>query len=693
MNEYKRMYAKDNLMRAWRWILSNPDYRYKSYFREAYSAYNMAADENIKYLKYRLKNGIYIIGVPSKVYSPKKSGILRPYTLIPVEDQVVYQAYINIIAEALNDKIKYRHYKTVYSNIYAGKRSIWFYKKWDNGYRALNSAIKALYKQGYMYAASFDLTSFYDSIDHEIIRQFLRILKFDGDFIDGLLEFLKRMSTNTNIIKTNGIPQGPLASGLLSELILSYIDEKAEHKIIKDDVMYFRYVDDIKLMSKNPVKLQKALSILDYYCKQIGLYPQTSKIDIHQIEDVENEIKNISGLDYEVKIDQKQDKVNSTIYKLIKNYQILDETKFKIYLANARSDSRLACKLVGLLPHNVNLIDNIGRYLENYTRKIPAKVFKCIFDYLKSEEVFQYLNSVLVKSIKNKLRPSDYLLLVDFLYKRYKNRSKTKLVPSYKAEILSILIANNKIAYRSIQKLLRDEKDFNVIKSIIGSVTVDIIGEASFIDLLNICLKKDEKDSALIAAYLIIQNNLEIEFSLSGVNQSAQITLKVSNKINRIRPTKSIIPECLNKICETSINFDNFKWRSFFGTQHDIAQQRMLIALAYAKTDITAFVNIMDSFNDLFLYKLSLVDASIGVYQLGNIGGFLNPGSALQSKYPKIDKMCKVIHEKRKESLLSHPVSRKTHKFTNRIEYKFIYMAGVSHELCKWYNLTISCSY
>lgn len=672
LNEAKRMYAKDNLARAWRWILSNPDYRYKSYFREAYSAYNLAADENIKYLRYRLKNGLYVIGVPSKIYSPKKSGILRPYTLIPVEDQIVYQAYINIVAESLTQKIKHRHYKTVFSNIYAGKRNIWFYKKWDKGYRALNSAIKASHKQGYTYTASFDLTSFYDSIDHQIIRHFLLALRFDGDFIDGLLEFLKRMSTNINIMKTNGIPQGPLASGLLSELILSYIDEKAEQKIIKDDVLYFRYVDDIKLMSKDPVKLQKALSILDYYCKQIGLYPQTSKIEIHEIENIENEIKNISVFDYEAKIDIKQNQVNSVIYKLVKNNQILNETKFKIYLANARSDSRLACKLIELLPQNINLIDNIGRYLENYTRKIPAKVFACIFDFLKSEEIFQYLNSVLVKSIKNKLRSSDYLLLVDFLHRRYKNRNKAKLVPSYKAEILSVLIANNKIAYRSIQKLLRDERDFIVIKSIIDSVKIDIIGEASYIDLLKICLKKDEKDSALVAAYLIIHNNLKVEFDLSGVNQSAQTTLKVSNKINRIRPAKSVIPECLRRICGSSIDFDSFKWKKFFGVQHDVAQQRMLIAAAYAKTDITAFVNTIDAFNDLFLHNLAQADTSIGTYQLGNIGGFLNPGSALQNKYPKIDKMCKELHDKRKESLLSHPVSRKTKKFTNKIEYKYI---------------------
>jgi len=33
---------KDNIYRAWRWIRSNPDATYKSYFRDLYSIYAIA---------------------------------------------------------------------------------------------------------------------------------------------------------------------------------------------------------------------------------------------------------------------------------------------------------------------------------------------------------------------------------------------------------------------------------------------------------------------------------------------------------------------------------------------------------------------------------------------------------------------------------------------------------------------------
>ena len=670
------MYNRENLKRAWRWIISNPDYRYKSYFRDFYNSYNLAIDANLNSLKNKLKDQIYTPGLPSKIYAPKKSGILRVYTLLPVEDQIVYQAYVNIIAEAAYEKIRNRYYKTVFSNLYAGKKSIWFYRKWDQGYKSLNRNIKEAYAKGYNFIASFDLTSFYDSIDHQIIRQFLsKMYGFDGDFIDGLVTLLERFSTNIEIFKGNGIPQGPLTSGMLAEIILSYIDTKYDKKLKSEDILYFRYVDDIKLMAKDEIKIKKSLATLDYYCKQIGLYPQSSKIEMHKIENVEDEIKNISIISVEIEQSRKEDNVNHELFSLIKNGHIDNETKFKIYLSNAKHDSRLSLKLIEILPNNLSILENVGRYFDSYDRKISLKVFQSILALIKKPEVFQIINAMLIKSIKENLRNSDYTSLIEFSEKRYKKRHQLNLIPIYKAEILSILIKNQKITYSNIKTILKKEQDFLIIKSVLDNINIEIIGGASYLDLLKICLNKDTKDIAIYAAYKIVEHNLEIDFPVSEINPFAQETLKVAQKIGRISSDESLIPSCLKKICEKNINFDDLNWKSFFGHEHIIAQQRVLIALSYSKTDITAFVNTMDSFNDLLLSKIAFIDSSIGVYQLGNIGGFLSPTSTFKSKYPRVYDMCNSIHNRRKDSVLSHPINKSTHKYTRRIEYKYIYEA------------------
>ena len=89
----------ENLARAWRWVRSNPDRGYKTYFRELYSAYAVADDALLQHLGDRIKRGIYHPTDAMKIFFPKASGILRPYSLLSVEDQIVYQAAVNVVAE------------------------------------------------------------------------------------------------------------------------------------------------------------------------------------------------------------------------------------------------------------------------------------------------------------------------------------------------------------------------------------------------------------------------------------------------------------------------------------------------------------------------------------------------------------------------------------------------------------------
>jgi len=84
-----------NLERAWRWIRSNPDPGYKRYCAEQYSRFAVADDLIIDDLQDRLRREIYEPKHACKFLMPKKSGILRPYSILAVEDQIVYQALVN----------------------------------------------------------------------------------------------------------------------------------------------------------------------------------------------------------------------------------------------------------------------------------------------------------------------------------------------------------------------------------------------------------------------------------------------------------------------------------------------------------------------------------------------------------------------------------------------------------------------
>ncbi|MBI5927206.1 MAG: hypothetical protein HY836_16570 [Aquabacterium sp.] len=199
----------DNLQRAWQWIRSNPDRTYKSHFRELYSAYATADGALLKHLKDRLDRSIFEPSDACKLFLPKPSGILRPYTLLSIEDQIVYQAMANIVAERLHPRVRSKYNRQVFGHQYAGASSLWFYRRWTDGYKAFNKAAETVFANGYVWTASFDLTAFYDSIDHNVLRHMLKEIGLDHDFCTELTRLLNKWTaTTTQIYHDHGIPQG-----------------------------------------------------------------------------------------------------------------------------------------------------------------------------------------------------------------------------------------------------------------------------------------------------------------------------------------------------------------------------------------------------------------------------------------------------------------------------------------------------
>src|SRR5262249_17527476 len=152
----------------------------------------------------------------SKVYLPKASGVLRPMSLLTVNDQIAYQACVNIIAEELQKRTKKRHRITVFYHLYAGKTSPFFYLRWESSYAVYANAIRHHFANGFRYVATFDLTAFYDSIDHQVLRVFLGRSGVDRDTTEFLLTNLRHWTEATwsagrgrLIFHEHGIPPGP----------------------------------------------------------------------------------------------------------------------------------------------------------------------------------------------------------------------------------------------------------------------------------------------------------------------------------------------------------------------------------------------------------------------------------------------------------------------------------------------------
>ena len=197
MAKFKELWDLGNLRRAYRWILSNPEGGYKAYSRPAYSDYALSSELNLRFLSRQIRYGRFQPTSAAKVFTPKASGLLRPFTLLTVNDQIAYQAAVNLVAEAVSRRTARRHRKIVFHHLYAGKSSQFFYLKWQDNYRAFSRAVRTNFASGYRYIATFDLTAFYDTIDHHVLSTMLKTVRLDHECTQFLINCLREWTSST----------------------------------------------------------------------------------------------------------------------------------------------------------------------------------------------------------------------------------------------------------------------------------------------------------------------------------------------------------------------------------------------------------------------------------------------------------------------------------------------------------------
>lgn len=666
-NDLGEAFDLNNLHRAWKWTLTNTDSLYKNYFRQTYEAFSVADDKLINHLRDKLRRGIYEPTDACKVYLPKKSGILRPYTLLCIEDQIVYQSLVNVVAEKLYPVVRHRYYKETFGHLYAGKRSKYFYRKWQAGYRKFGNAIRDAHNKGFVHRAFFDLTACYDSIDHNVLKHFLEELELGSEFISFLLKCLRhwtKADTERQIYQGHGIRQGPLPSGLVAEVILSHFDNR---KTAIKKIKYFRYVDDIRLYAKDEHHLRHMLVELDLLSKSIGLFPQTSKIDIRKVTDVNAEIKSISNPpEPTYKRYGFQKPVHKRLKELTSRYRILDETRFKYVLALASptlSTSRRLLRIVRTYPH---LYISIFRYFSRYI-SLPVEVCRQLYMILKEDTLYPSFSAELLRAILGNL-PDNMVPLfnrhIRKIFAEEDNISRSDL----KAACGEWLLQYRGLSFDETRKVVIDNKNWWVRTVVLPSIDKAFIGEPSFETLLKHVMKSKNVDNGILAAHLFGSNGLSLTGARTGLNKASEIILKEFGVIARGSSATCGIEAAVNEMFKVPIL--DINWQAIFGGQYVEAERKIIRAKGYFKTDPSAWVNVIDTFNDFLLDALFVHDPAIGNYQLGNIGGILNSTtSGFATRYPAIYKAATNIHDKRLESDLSHTKVKKTGRPTMPIKF------------------------
>jgi len=236
----------------------------------------------IKSVKEKVKNG----SPPNPLIEidvPKSNYILRPGARPNISDWAIYEATVNFIGE--------RIYKLVPDCSYSFNR---FREQFKQGKRKskidhwLDFQNKAFeYSKRYRYMLVTDITSFFENVSLDVLKERLLTLKTVSDYASGvkyLIENILKPWTTNNKVKDFGLPQGPSASSVLADIYLYPVDREMR----RNRIVFIRYMDDMRIFTKTKTHLKRALKCLVKSLRTLKLNLNPKKTDIYDTQ--ENEL-------------------------------------------------------------------------------------------------------------------------------------------------------------------------------------------------------------------------------------------------------------------------------------------------------------------------------------------------------------------------------------------------------------------
>ena len=196
-------------------------------------------EDNIQKLHEMLRDKTYKTSeyTTFTIFEPKERLIFRlPY----FPDRITHHAVMNVLESIFSATFTADTYSCI---------------KGRGIHAAVNGVKKALRDEsGTRYCMKLDIRKFYPNVDHEILKQLLRRKIKDGDLLFLLDEIID---------SADGLPIGNYLSQYFANFYLTYFDHWM--KEVKGVKYYFRYADDLVILSDNKPYLHQLLSEIKSY--------------------------------------------------------------------------------------------------------------------------------------------------------------------------------------------------------------------------------------------------------------------------------------------------------------------------------------------------------------------------------------------------------------------------------------------
>ena len=203
-------------------------------FKHSTSVFNLNLENELLCLQKELKGQTYQIGGYKQfyIYDPKK----RLISAAPYRDRVVQHALCNIIEPIFDRMFVYDSYAC---------------RKWKGSIKAVNRFTEFSRKNDYVLKC--DVKSYFASIDHEALWQFIL-----GKIKDKQVLWLIRQIIDSTA--SPGIPIGNLASQIFANLYLNDFDHYLKEAV--KCPYYLRYMDDLIIFGNDKAWLTEVKELV-----------------------------------------------------------------------------------------------------------------------------------------------------------------------------------------------------------------------------------------------------------------------------------------------------------------------------------------------------------------------------------------------------------------------------------------------
>jgi group II intron reverse transcriptase/maturase len=215
---------------------------------QSYEEYAASLDQNLKDLYARLKSGRYRAPHIRRAYIPKGNGKRRPIGISTVEDRTVQKAVAWVLSAVFDQDF------LDCSHGFRPNRS---------PHTALCRLREGMWQHQVRYVVESDLQSYFDTVNHEWLRKFVRHRVNDGGLIRLLDQWLKAGVMENGVVThlDEGVPQGGPVSPVLSNVYLHYVLDLWFERRLKKTCRGFaeltRFADDYVATFQNQADAER----------------------------------------------------------------------------------------------------------------------------------------------------------------------------------------------------------------------------------------------------------------------------------------------------------------------------------------------------------------------------------------------------------------------------------------------------